>query len=87
MTLLQNIGAAFSFLAFILGLVLLWSVVSVANSNVRMRKAVEKIYSEINKANKINGVHKKWEEMKAQEKIENERIQQERKEAKKNRKS
>jgi predicted Holliday junction resolvase-like endonuclease len=51
------------FVLFIISIILVYSIVSTANSNARIRKSVEQLHEEIYKANIINGIHDKWEKL------------------------
>lgn len=60
---LAGITLIWAIFIFILSIILIISIITTAQSNVRMREAVEKIHKEIYKANVVNGVHDKWEQL------------------------
>jgi hypothetical protein len=63
-------GLFASTIVFLISIIVIWSIVSIANSNVRIRKGIENIHKEIHKSNAVNDVHEKWNALKIQQKEE-----------------
>lgn len=70
-------GFLFSIIVFFITIVLIFAIISIANSNVRIRKGIENIYTEIYKTNVVNNVHEKWEILESRQLEEQERLKAE----------